>query len=45
MLVKSPTGSQYIPNLTADLEVLRNLDLIQIEIVRCQKGKKTDTML
>ena len=49
-MVKSPAGSRYVRNLTyekkkkrtslaPDLKVLRNLDIVQIEIVRCQKGQ------
>ena len=46
-MIKCPAGSRYVRNITSDLyhqskpnvAVSRDLDLVQIEIIRCRKGQ------
>ena len=44
-MVNSSAGSRYVRNLNPDLEVSRDLDLFQIEIVQCQKGQSANVLL
>ena len=38
-VVKFPAGSRCLCNLTPDIEVSRDPDLVQIENLQCQKGQ------